>query len=57
MEEEPFRKELTELLNKHSKEKQSNTPDYILADYLIRSLEAFTAGVNIRERWHGRAED
>ncbi len=36
-----FRKELRDLLNRHSKEVPSSTPDYLLADYLIRVLEAY----------------
>ena len=36
-----FKKELTELLNRHSKENGSNTPDYVLADYLIKQLQLF----------------
>jgi hypothetical protein len=40
-EESDFEKELCELINKYSKENLSNTPDYILASYLIRCLDAF----------------
>jgi len=36
-----FEKELTNLINKYSIENGSNTPDYILARYLIRSLQNF----------------
>ena len=36
-----FKKELCELLNKYSKENESDTPDFILAEYLIGSLKVF----------------
>ena len=40
-----FELELTRLINKHSLENQSNTPDFILAEYLVASLEAFNYSV------------
>ncbi len=49
-----FRIELTELINKHSKENDSNTPDYILANYLSNCLDAFAIAVAQREHWYGR---
>jgi hypothetical protein len=48
-----FAGELAVLLNKYSKEQGSNTPDYILADFVRQSLGAFDAGVRARETWHG----
>lgn len=36
-----FEEELKELINKHSKENESNTPDFILAQFLNSCLEAF----------------
>jgi len=33
-----FRNDLQDLLNRHCMENESNTPDYILADYLIECL-------------------
>lgn len=36
-----FQEELRQVLNKYSKENESDTPDYILADYLSDCLEAF----------------
>lgn len=36
-----FEEQLRILLNKFSKENGSNTPDYILAEYLIRCLDTF----------------
>jgi hypothetical protein len=50
--EDPFRKQLQTLLNKHSRENESNTPDFILAAYLLDCLEAFDNAVAKRERWY-----
>ena len=49
-----FRKDLTELINAHSKENGSDTPDFILARYLVNVLENFDAAVKEREEWYGR---
>ncbi len=54
MPENEFEKQLEELINKHSKENDSNTPDWILADYISKCLKAFNETVNAREKWHGR---
>lgn len=50
-----FRKELESLINRHSKENGSNTPDYMLADFLCTCLVAFDTTVNARDRWYGIA--
>lgn len=47
-----FAKELMSLLNRHSKENESNTPDFILAEYLIGCLKAFNESVNNRQIWY-----
>ena len=49
-----FEKELRELINRNSMENQSNTPDYILAQYMHACLLAFTTAVQQRETWYGR---
>ena len=49
-----FRKELEKLINKHSMENGSNTPDFILGRYLIGCLQTFDDVVNAREEWYGR---
>ena len=41
-------------LNSVSAENPSNTPDFILAQYLLGCLEAWNAGVTAREKWYGR---
>lgn len=40
-------------LNLHSAENQSNTPDFILAEYLIACLTGFSAAMAKREDWYG----
>lgn len=47
--------ELSELLSRHSAENDSDTPDFILAQYLLGCLRAWNVGVQQRETWHGRA--
>jgi hypothetical protein len=49
-----FKKELESLINKYSKENDSNTPDFILAQYMSDSLGAFDKAVRSRESWYGR---
>lgn len=51
-----FRDELRSLINRHSKENESNTPDFILATFLAETLELFDATVRRRESWHGRID-
>ena len=52
-EENTFQKELEQLINKHSMEEGSNTPDFILAQFLHQCLVAFNEGVRRREEWYG----
>ena len=47
-----FEKELEELINKYSKENGSNTPDFVLAEYLQDALYAFNKAVNKRTTWY-----
>ena len=49
-----FEKELEHLLNRHSQDNVSNTPDFILAQYLLTCLAAWNTGVRQREMWYGR---
>ena len=44
-----FPHELMQLINKHSIENGSNTPDFILAEYLKQCLEAFDMCVRRRD--------
>jgi hypothetical protein len=45
----PFHLGLEQLLNRESRENESNTPDYILAEYLVNCLEAYELATNIRD--------
>jgi len=49
-----FRKELESLINRYGLESPSNTPDFILADYLCGCLVMFNIAVDRREKWYGR---
>ena len=44
-----FRKELEKLINQHSKENGSDTPDFVLAEYLNDCLSAYNKAVSKRE--------
>jgi hypothetical protein len=44
--------DLRELLNRHSRENMSDTPDFILARYLMDCLAAFEAATRTRSAWH-----
>lgn len=52
--ESQFLEELTHLINKHSQENESNTPDFILAIYLKGCLATFSEAIQLRENWYGR---
>lgn len=54
--ENTFRKELQNLINCHSMENQSKTPDFILAEYLTSCLAAFDHAVNLRTRFAPQPE-
>ncbi len=49
-----FRNELQSLINSHSLENGSDTPDFILAQYIGECLEAFDKATKAREKWYGR---
>ena len=48
-----FRKDLEHLINKHSMENESNTPDFILADFMMECLDAYNKYVIARGKWYG----
>lgn len=51
---EEFRRELAAVLNRYSMENGSNTPDFLLADYLIECLRALDDAIIKRGKWYGR---
>jgi hypothetical protein len=48
-----FEKKLKILINTNSIENESNTPDFILAQYIRNCLNAFNDACNSREKWYG----
>lgn len=50
-----FEKELSSLLNKHGVDAKCNTPDFILAEFLVRTLNSFALTIDKREEWFGRS--
>jgi hypothetical protein len=52
-----FYDELRSLLNRFSEERFSNTPDFVLADYLMNCLAAFNAATRRRTDWYMPATD
>jgi len=45
--------EIESAINRCCAENDSNTPDFILAEYLLACLNAFTVASNSREDWYG----
>ena len=44
--------EIRDVLNRHSAENGSNTPDFILAEFLIGCLSLWDRNVTRRENWY-----
>lgn len=53
--ESKFREEIREAINRNSAENGSNTPDFILAEYLTDCLATFDRTSRAREKWYGKA--
>jgi uncharacterized protein YecE (DUF72 family) len=49
-----LREELAVLLNQYSAEVGCDTPDFVLAQFLMECLAAFDSAVCAREQWYGR---
>lgn len=47
-------RDLASVINRHSLENDSNTPDFLLAEYLLDSLDVFTKTSVAREKWYGK---
>jgi hypothetical protein len=54
MNKEEFKKELERLINRYCMENGSDTPDFILSEYLTDCLESYDDAVKAREKWYGR---
>jgi hypothetical protein len=48
----PFVQELEHLINRHSVENESDTPDFILAQYLRGCLDVWDHTIRERDRWY-----
>ena len=53
IEQPTFEEELRSLINRRSRENKSDTPDYILAEFMHACLNAFEVGVAVRDKWYG----
>ena len=49
-----FRDDLAAAINRHSRENPSNTPDFIMAEFLLAVTDAWDRAVQQRETWYGR---
>lgn len=49
-----LRADIEQAINRNSAENGSDTPDFILAQFLMRCLGAFDVAVQQREGWYGR---
>jgi hypothetical protein len=47
-----FQRELKKLINRYSMENGSNTPDFILAEYLGECLKTFDKVTKGRDKWY-----
>lgn len=52
-----FEEDLRQVINRHSAEAPSGTPDFILAAYLTNCLKAFNEAVSQRAEWRGEPVD
>lgn len=52
-----FEQELAAVLNRHRQENASNTPDWILAEYLWGCLAVWNTAIQQRETWYGRTDE
>lgn len=52
-----LRDKIAKALNEHSAENGSDTPDHLLANFLLDCLAAYDRSVLARETWYGRREE
>lgn len=52
IQERKFRENLQKLLNEYSREHESNTPDFILARFILEAVKAFDNAANTRDVWY-----
>lgn len=51
-----FQAELTTLINVHSLENGSDTPDFVLAEYLVSCLESYEKVIEDKKYWNPKGE-
>lgn len=51
-----LRRKIEQAINLTSSENGSDTPDFILAEYLTDCLTAFDKATRTREKWYGRVQ-
>lgn len=47
-----FEEKLIELINTYCTQNDSKTPDFILADFVMNSINAFNNSVILRDKWY-----
>lgn len=47
-----LRQDIERVINSHSRENVSGTPDFILAEYLLAALDNAEAVIKARDRWY-----
>jgi uncharacterized protein YejL (UPF0352 family) len=47
-------KEIAAVLNRHSVENRSNTPDFMLAEFMLGVLNVYENTLRNREQWRSR---
>jgi hypothetical protein len=50
---ESIAREIAAVINRNSLENGSDTPDFLLAEYLIGCLEVYNSTLRAREKWYG----
>jgi hypothetical protein len=50
-----FQKDLEDIINRNCVENGSNTPDFMLAEYMVNCLKAYTKTSRAREKWYGKS--
>lgn len=50
---EKFTRDLAMLINRYSVENDSDTPDWLLAEYLVSHLKLLGITMRARDKWHG----
>lgn len=52
-----FQKEIEQVINRHSEENASGTPDFVLAKFLLDCLTAFNSATTSRANWRNETID